>query len=54
VLGLAEDGVGWALDEYNQDLVTEDMKAKVTEAAAEIVAGRLQVHDYTADNSCTY
>jgi basic membrane protein A and related proteins len=54
VLGLAEDGVGWALDEYNQGLVTEDMKAKVTEAAAEIVAGRLQVHDYTADNSCTY
>ncbi|MGF1592156.1 MAG: BMP family protein [Kiloniellaceae bacterium] len=54
VLGLAEDGVGWALDEYNQDLVSEDMKAKVTEAAAEIVAGRLQVHDYTADNSCAY
>jgi basic membrane protein A len=54
VLGLAEDGVGWALDEYNSDLVTEEMKAKVEQAAADIVAGKLQVHDYTADNSCTY
>jgi basic membrane protein A len=30
------------------------MKAKVEQAAADIVAGKLQVHDYTADNSCTY
>jgi basic membrane protein A len=54
VLGLAEDGVGWALDQYNKDLITDDMKAKVEQAAADIVAGKLQVHDYTADNSCSY
>ena len=54
VLGLAEDGVGWALDEYNKDLVTDEMKAKVQQAAADIVAGKLKVHDYTTDNSCTY
>lgn len=54
VLGLAEDGVGWALDEYNKDLITADMKAKVEQAAAAIAAGTLKVHDYTADNSCTY
>jgi basic membrane protein A len=54
VLGLAEDGVGWALDEYNKDLITEEMKTKVAQAAEEIVAGKLAVHDYTADNSCTY
>jgi len=53
-LGLAEDGVGWALDEYNQDLITPAMKEQVAEAAADIVAGEIQVHDYTADNSCTY
>ncbi|MGD1879689.1 MAG: BMP family protein [Kiloniellaceae bacterium] len=53
-LGLSENGVGWALDEYNKDLVTDEMKAKVEQAAADIVAGKLKVHDYTADNSCTY
>jgi basic membrane protein A len=54
VLGLAEEGVGWALDEHNKDLVTEEMKARVEQASADIVAGKLKVHDYTADNSCTY
>ena len=54
VLGLAEDGVGWALDQYNQDLISDEMKAKVEQAAADIVAGKLTVHDYSADNSCTY
>ena len=52
VWGLAEDGVGWALDEHNQSLVTEDMKAKVEQAKSDIVAGKIQVHDYTADNAC--
>src|SRR3546814_18471646 len=53
-LGLADDGVGWALDEYNKDLLTEEMKAKVGDAAAAIVAGQLTVHAYTADNRCRY
>ena len=52
VLGLAEDGVGWALDEHNQDLITEDMKAKVAEARQQIISGELSVHDYMSDNSC--
>jgi basic membrane protein A len=50
--GLAEDGVGWALDEHNQSLVTEDMKAKVEQAKKDIVAGAIQVHDYTTDSAC--
>ncbi len=54
VLGLSEDGVGWALDQYNKDLITADMKAKVEAASAEIVAGKLKVHDYTSDSSCSY
>ncbi len=53
-LGLAEDGVGWALDENNADLITEDMKAAVAKAAADIVSGEISVHDYMSDNSCTY
>ena len=52
VLGLAEDGVGWALDEHNAELVTDDMKAAVDKARAAIIAGEISVHDYTSDNSC--
>ncbi|MGH6933618.1 MAG: BMP family lipoprotein, partial [Dongiaceae bacterium] len=52
VWGLAEDGVGWALDENNQALISDDMKAKVEQAKADIVSGAIQVHDYTADNAC--
>ncbi|WP_299620497.1 BMP family protein [Pelagibius sp.] len=54
VLGLAEEGVGWALDEHNKDLVTDEMRAKVAAASAEIVSGSLTVHDYMSDNSCSY
>jgi|GEM_PF-4316976 len=54
VLGLAEEGVGWALDEHNESLITDDMKAAVDDVAAKIVAGDLSVHDYTTDNACTY
>jgi basic membrane protein A len=54
VLGLAEDGVGWALDEYNRDLVSAEMKAKVEQARADILAGKIAVHDYMADNTCSY
>src|SRR3546814_5086729 len=52
-LGLAEDGVGWALDEHNKDLITEEMKAKVEQAAEDIVAGKLAVHDYTRSEEHT-
>jgi basic membrane protein A len=51
-LGLAQDGVGWALDEHNASLITDDMKAKVEAARAEIIAGTIKVHDYMATNSC--
>ena len=52
VLGLAEDGVGYAEDENNADLLTEEMKTAVEEAKAAIVAGDVEVHDYMSDNSC--
>lgn len=52
VLGLAEDGVGWALDENNESLVSDDMRAAVEAAAAQIISGELAVHDYTSDNAC--
>ncbi|MBK8160614.1 MAG: BMP family ABC transporter substrate-binding protein [Rhodospirillaceae bacterium] len=54
VMGLAQDGVGWALDDNNKSLITADMSAKVEAAKADIIAGKIQVHDYMADNTCTY
>ena len=54
VLGLAEDGVGYAVDEFNEELVTDEMRTAVEEAKAQIVAGDLEVHDYMSDNSCSY
>jgi basic membrane protein A len=52
VLGLAEGGIGWALDDNNKDLITADMKAAVEKASAGIIAGDIKVHDYMSDNSC--
>src|SRR5262249_43393584 len=52
VLGLAEGGVDWALDDYNRPLVTAAMQAAVESARRSIVAGSLKVHDYMADNAC--
>jgi basic membrane protein A and related proteins len=53
-LGLAEDGVGWAVDEYNEALITVEMKAAADTAANAIVAGDIKVHDYISDSSCPY
>ena len=52
VLGLAEDGVGAAFDENNADLVTDDMKAAVEKAKADIISGAVTVHDYRTDKTC--
>jgi basic membrane protein A len=52
VMGLANDGVGYAMDENNASLVTADMQAAVDAAAAKIKSGELVVHDYMSDNTC--
>ncbi len=54
VLGLAEDGVGWALDEHNESLITQEMKDAVEQASAAIIAGNISVVDYTSNNDCSY
>jgi basic membrane protein A len=51
-LNLANEGVGYAMDEYNADLVSPDMIAAVDAAKANIISGDLAVHDYMSDNSC--
>ena len=54
VFGLAEDGVGWALDENNEGLITPEMKAAVEAAREDIISGQISVVDYTANNDCSY
>ena len=51
-LGLAEEGVGYALDEHNASLVSADMKAAVDEAREKIISGDLEVVAYYANDSC--
>ena len=52
VLGVKEGGVGVSFDEFNQALVTPEMKAKVEAARDAIGAGMLEVHDYMVDSRC--
>ena len=52
VMGLANGGVGYALDENNAALVSAEMKASVDKASADIASGALAVHDYMSDSSC--
>ena len=52
VLGLAEEGVGWALDEHNDKLVTQAMRDNVEAVRKDIIAGKIKVHDYMSDSSC--
>ena len=54
VLGLAEDGVGWALDEHNESLITQEMKYAIQAASSAIISGELTVVDYTVNNDCSY
>jgi len=53
-LGLAEDGVGYALDDNNKALITDEMKAAVDKAKADIIAGTVTVHDFSTDGACPY
>ncbi|OUS33813.1 BMP family ABC transporter substrate-binding protein [Rhodobacterales bacterium 56_14_T64] len=52
VMGLANGGVGYALDDNNASLVSADMQASVDAASAKIASGELVVHDYMSDDSC--
>ena len=52
VMGLSNGGVGYALDEFNAELVSAEMQAAVDEASGKIASGDMMVHDYTSDDSC--
>ena len=52
VLGLKEGGVDYALDQYNDKLLTPDMRRRVEDAKAQIIAGKIKVVDFMAANRC--
>src|SRR5215467_5074789 len=47
-LGVAEGGVGYAIDQNNRSLITPDMEKRLQQARADIVAGKIKVTDYMA------
>ena len=52
VMGVANGGISFAMDDNNASLVTDAMRANAYEAALKIATGELMVHDYMSDNSC--
>ncbi len=54
VLGLKEGGVDYAVDDNNAKLLNPALKAKVDAVKADIIAGKVKVADYMADNACKY
>jgi basic membrane protein A len=52
VLGLKEGGVGYAEDEWNKAILSPDAKKAAEAAKADIISGKIQVHDYQSDKKC--
>jgi basic membrane protein A and related proteins len=52
VFGLKNDGVGYAVDDNNKAILSTDAKTKAEAAKADIISGKIQVHDYMSDNKC--
>ncbi|MGZ3768842.1 MAG: BMP family lipoprotein [Bdellovibrio sp.] len=44
--GLKNNGVSYTIDQYNEKLITPEMKKKVEDIKAKIIAGQIQVPDY--------
>lgn len=48
ILGLAEQGVDYSLDEFNRGLITPEIEKRLNAAKADIIAGKLKVTEYKA------
>jgi basic membrane protein A len=48
IYGLDNDGVGYALDQYNKDLIPQSVIEKVEQAKRDILAGKIKVTDAMA------
>ena len=54
ILGIAEGGVDWAEDSNNAPLITADIKSAIEAARADILSGKVTVHNYETTSSCPY
>ncbi|MBX7146794.1 MAG: BMP family ABC transporter substrate-binding protein [Alphaproteobacteria bacterium] len=52
VLGLKENGVDWALDEYNKNLISKETEEKINQIRQDIINGKISVVDYNKSNNC--
>tara|TARA_B100000530_G_scaffold200986_1_gene128163 strand:- start:375 stop:602 length:228 start_codon:yes stop_codon:yes gene_type:complete len=48
VLGLADNGVGYAVDEYNEALLPQTLITSLELISTLIISGELEVTDFTA------
>jgi basic membrane protein A len=51
-LGLKDGGVDYSSDQWNKDILTPEAKAAAEAAKADIISGKIEVHDYMTDNKC--
>jgi len=52
VFGLKNDGVAYAVDQWNKNILTSEAKKAADEAKADIISGKIKVHDFMSDNKC--
>lgn len=52
VLGLEEEGVDWAVDIFNRNLVPIKIEERINKIRNDIIRGRINVTDYLSNNSC--
>lgn len=52
VLGLAEGGLDWVIDEHNEGLITPEMEEAAHVAEEAIVSGEIRVHDASTEGPC--
>jgi basic membrane protein A len=52
IFNLKNDGVGYAVDDNNKPILSDAAKAKAEAAKADIISGKIDVHNYMSDNKC--
>ena len=52
VFGLKNGGVGFAQDEWNKSILSPEALKAADAAKADIISGKIDVHNYMSDNKC--